>query len=165
MALLYAFFVGPHGRWSVFDIVVALFTFAEFVSRKLSYNVSSVSANVAEDFSVMLELGAASAEEVVALASFTSIIQVVFAPMFDIDVPMVTVSSVEATSSSAILIAFRATGVREPRSQLQRLYRECQRCRGFFCNVGVGSCRSRGGCGFGFLHIDHPGGLCPDVEN
>ena len=44
------------------------------------------------------------------MASFTSIIQVVFAQMFDIDVSMITVSSVEATSASAILIAFSATG-------------------------------------------------------
>ena len=43
----------------------------EFVSEGLNYTVSSVSANVAEDFSVPLELGAAKAEEVVALASFT----------------------------------------------------------------------------------------------
>ena len=43
----------------------------EFVSEGLSYTVSSVSANVAEDFSVTLEPGAAKAEEVVALASFT----------------------------------------------------------------------------------------------
>ena len=37
------------------------------MSKGLSYTVSSVSANVAEDFSVTLELGAAQAEEVVAL--------------------------------------------------------------------------------------------------
>ena len=51
---------------------------------------------VMEDFSVTLELGAAKAEEVVALASVTLIIQVVFAQMFGIDVSMITVSSVEA---------------------------------------------------------------------
>ena len=43
----------------------------EFVSEGISYTVSSVSANVTEDFSVTLELGAAKAEEVVALASST----------------------------------------------------------------------------------------------
>ena len=43
----------------------------EFVSEGLSYTVSSVSANIAEDSSVTLELGAAKAEEVMALASFT----------------------------------------------------------------------------------------------
>ena len=75
-----------------------------------SYNVSSVSAHVAKDFSVTLELGAAQAEEVVTLASFTSIIHVVFAQMFSIDVSMITVSSVEATSASTILTAFSASG-------------------------------------------------------
>ena len=39
----------------------------ESVNKDLSYTVSSVSANVAEDFSSMLDLGAAKAEEVVAL--------------------------------------------------------------------------------------------------
>ena len=34
----------------------------EFVNKDLSYTVSSVSTNVAEDFSVTLELGAAKAE-------------------------------------------------------------------------------------------------------
>ena len=43
----------------------------EFVNKDLSYTVSSVCANVAEDFSVTLELGTAKAEEVVALVSFT----------------------------------------------------------------------------------------------
>ena len=43
----------------------------EFVNKDLSYTVSSVSANVAKDFSVTLELGAAKAEEVVALVSLT----------------------------------------------------------------------------------------------
>ena len=38
----------------------------ESVNKDLRYTVSSVSANVAEDFSVMLELGATKAEEVVA---------------------------------------------------------------------------------------------------
>ena len=82
----------------------------EFVIKGLSYNVSSVSANVAEDFSVTFELGVAHAEEVVGLASFTSIIQVVSARMFSIDISMITVSSVETTSASAILIAFSVTG-------------------------------------------------------
>ena len=81
--------------------MTALFN-QEFVSKGLSYTVSSVSAKVAEDFSVTLKFGAASAEEVVALASFTSIIQVVFAQMFDIDVSMITVSSVEATSAPCV---------------------------------------------------------------
>ena len=80
------------------------------MSKGLSYTVSSVSANVDEDFSVTLKFGAASAEEVVALDSFTSIIQVVFAQTFDIDVSMITVSSVEATSASAVLIASSAIG-------------------------------------------------------
>ena len=56
------------------------------------------------------KLGAASAEEVADLATFTSITQVVFAQMFDIDVSMITVSSVEVTSASAVLIAFSAAG-------------------------------------------------------
>ena len=43
----------------------------EFVNKDLSCTVSSVSANVAEGFSVTLELGTAKAEEVVALVSFT----------------------------------------------------------------------------------------------
>ena len=42
----------------------------EFMNKGLSYTVSSLNANVAEDFSVTLELGAAKAEEGVALASF-----------------------------------------------------------------------------------------------
>ena len=74
------------------------------------YDVSSVSANVAKEFSVTLDLGTAQAEEVVALASFTSNIHVVFAQMFSIDVSMITVSSVEATSASTILTAFSAAG-------------------------------------------------------
>ena len=41
------------------------------MNKDPSYTVSSVSANVAEDFSVTLELGAAKAEEVVALVSFS----------------------------------------------------------------------------------------------
>ena len=89
--------------------MTALFN-QEFVSKNLSYTVSSVSAKVAEDFSVTLKFGAASAEEVAALASFTSTIQVIFAQMFDIDVSMFPVSSVEATSAGAVLIAFSATG-------------------------------------------------------
>ena len=42
----------------------------EFVNKDLSYPVSSVSANVAEDFSMTLEPGDAEAEEGVALVSF-----------------------------------------------------------------------------------------------
>ena len=56
------------------------------------------------------KLGATSAKEVADLASFTSIIQVVFALMFCIDVSMITVSSVEATAASTILTAFSAAG-------------------------------------------------------
>ena len=41
----------------------------EFVNKDFSCTVSSVSANVAEGFSVTLELGTAKAEEVVALVS------------------------------------------------------------------------------------------------
>ena len=37
-------------------------------------------------------------------------IKVVFAQMFGIDVSMITVSFVEVTSASAVLIAFSATG-------------------------------------------------------
>ena len=65
---------------------------------------------VMEDFSVTLELGVAKAEEVMAPASVTLIIQVVFAKVFGTDVSMITVSSVEVTSASAILVAFSATG-------------------------------------------------------
>ena len=42
------------------------------------------------------------------LASFTSIILVVFAQMSDADVTMITVSSVETTSAGAVLTAFSA---------------------------------------------------------
>ena len=82
----------------------------EFVIKSLSYNISSVSVNVAEDLSVPLELGVANAQEVVGLVSFTSIIHVVFARMFSIDVSLTTVSSVETTSANAILSAFNVTG-------------------------------------------------------
>ena len=71
----------------------------EFVNRSLSYTVSSVSTIVVEPFSVTLDFGAASAEKVVALDSSTTIIPVVFAQMFGIDVSMVAVSSVEAVFS------------------------------------------------------------------
>ena len=54
--------------------------------------------------------GATSAEEVVALASFTTILQMVFAQRFDIDVPRLLPVPVRATTASAILIAFSATG-------------------------------------------------------
>ena len=95
------------------------------------------------------KLGAASVEEVADLASFTSITQVVFAQMFDIDVSMISVSSVEVTSASAVLIAFSAAGsgmsistisgrlnsndrtvqrgIRESRYQLHRLFPERHR--------------------------------------
>ena len=120
-------------------------------------------------FEVTLNFGAANTDEVVALVPFTSIIKVVFAQMFGIDVSMITVSFVEVTSASAFVIAFSATrsglsmstisvsstqmtgtvqpGVREQRSQLHRLFCERQRCRGLFCDVGIGSCQSRGGRG------------------
>ena len=61
-------------------------------------------------FDVTLNLGAANADEIVTLASFTSIIKVVFAQMFGIDFSMITDSFVEVTSTSAVLIAFSATG-------------------------------------------------------
>ena len=44
------------------------------------------------------------------LATFTTFTQVVFAQVFDIDVSMITASSVEVTHASAVLIAFSAAG-------------------------------------------------------
>ena len=120
----------------------------EFVGHNLSYTVPSASVNVIGNISVTLESGAASAYEVVALGPFSSIIQVVSAQMYNIDVSMITVSSVEAMSASAILIALSATGsglsmstisrgstqdrtvrrgVREPWYQLHRLFRKRHR--------------------------------------
>ena len=61
-------------------------------------------------FKVTLNFGAANTDKVVALVSFTSIIKVVFVQMFGIDVSMITVSFVEVTSASAILIAFSSAG-------------------------------------------------------
>ena len=63
-----------------------------FASQGLRYNVSSVNANVAEYFCVTLELEAANAEEVVAVASFTSVIRGVFAQRFDMMFPPRTLS-------------------------------------------------------------------------
>ena len=64
-----------------------------------------------------MNFGAASAEEFVALDSFTTILQGVFAQIFDIDVSqmfdtdvsLITIGSVETTTASATLIAFSAT--------------------------------------------------------
>ena len=82
----------------------------EFVIKGLSYNISSASINVAEEFSVPLELGVDSSQEVVGSVSFTSIIHVDFARMFSIDVSMTTVISVETTSAGAIPSAFDVIG-------------------------------------------------------
>ena len=57
------------------------------------------------------KLGAARVQEVEDRASFTSFIQVVFAQMFDIDVSMSSVGSVEVTYASAVLIVFSAAGI------------------------------------------------------
>ena len=51
-----------------------------------------------QPFEVTLSFGAATADEVVALASFISIIKVIFAQMFGINVSMITVSFVEVMS-------------------------------------------------------------------
>merc|ERR1719383_73766 len=89
----------------------------EFVSRSLSYTISSVdgvTAAVAQaktiDVEATLHFGAASAEEIVALDSFSEMIQVVFSQLFNIDISMISVGSVEATSATAIHISFSATG-------------------------------------------------------
>ena len=50
--------------------------------------------------------------------SFTSIIQVVFAQMFDIDISMVTIRSAKAAAASAFLIVFSATGSGLPMSTI-----------------------------------------------
>ena len=61
-------------------------------------------------FEVTLNTGATNADEVVVMASFTSIIEVVSAQMLGIEVSKITVSLMEIMSASAVLIAFSATG-------------------------------------------------------
>ena len=81
----------------------------EFVNKDLSYAVSSVSTNVAEDFSVTLELGAAKAEEVVALVSFgvplTGNTIVATAVVTTCSSPANCTDSLTPTSSGSVCIA------------------------------------------------------------
>eukprot|EP00450_Noctiluca_scintillans_P031051 CAMPEP_0194555686 /NCGR_PEP_ID=MMETSP0253-20130528/98365_1 /TAXON_ID=2966 /ORGANISM="Noctiluca scintillans" /LENGTH=716 /DNA_ID=CAMNT_0039403185 /DNA_START=160 /DNA_END=2307 /DNA_ORIENTATION=+ len=89
----------------------------EFVSRSLSYTISSVDGVTAAvsqaktiDAEATLHFGSASAKEIVALDSFSEMILVVFSQLFNIDVSMISIGSVEATSATAIHISFSATG-------------------------------------------------------
>ena len=75
-----------------------------------SVDTQAFAVSERQPFEVTLNFGAANADEVAALASFTSIIKVVFAQMLGIDVSKITVSFMEITSASAVLIAFSATG-------------------------------------------------------
>ena len=82
----------------------------EFVNKDLSYTVSSVSANVAEDFSVTLELGAAKGEEVVAPVSFTipltgNTIVATAAAMATCSSPANCTDSLTSTCSGSVCIA------------------------------------------------------------